>query len=758
MFAALLLACGLIGLQFALLIPLWEAPDAIWHFAFIQHFAAGGGLPDRADAGLSAPWRQEGSQPPLYYLLAAPLVARVGDADADAVIRFNPHAAVGLVDPGGNPNRMVHSAAENRPWRGTVLAARLVNVLGLLWGALALWGTWRAATELFPGRQSVALLATAIQGLGPQFLFMAGSTSNDIAAAAAGSLLLWRALALLRRGPDFRRGAWLGLVLAMALLTKLSGLWLLPVAVAALWGAGAAVERTGPDDAELERDVWRRGSWQAALSCTLVAAVLAGWWYLRNWLRFGDPTGLPLMLGIILPRPQPPDGARLLTELAAVWRSYWAVFGWFNLPAPDWLYRCFDLLCLGGLVGLALRWRALGRLARRGLALAGLLFLLNLAGVIAWARLQYPQGRLLLPAGGALSLLLAVGLVGGLAEASGRRWAWGLAVLLGLTSLALLHGRILPAYRPDPPRRVSEAAETAPHVPVFGGRLALTGVGSLPEPETDREGLLLPPAPGRSWGRLGAGSALDVALEWQALTPIDRDYSVFLHLVDEHGLIIAQRDSLPQGGRAATRDWLPDPTLRYPDHQRLDYPVTRASRCHCALRLGVYDAATGTRLTLADGTDHVDLGWVDLEPAPAGGGPAPLAIDFGRAIRLAGFDLPRRQASPGGSLAVTLTWQALLPPDRDYKVGLQLRDAGGRILAQRDEQPGDGERSTGDWRGGERVVDAHRIDVPADAPPGEAVLYLLLYDREHPSERLLIDGRDPELSLGPVAIGPGPSP
>lgn len=125
----------------ALLIPLWEAPDVIWHFAFIQHFAAGGGLPERADAGLRAPWRQEGSQPPLYYLLAAPSVARVGDDDADAVIRFNPHAAVGLADPGGNPNRMVHGAAENLPWRGTVLAARLVNVLGLLWGALALWGT-----------------------------------------------------------------------------------------------------------------------------------------------------------------------------------------------------------------------------------------------------------------------------------------------------------------------------------------------------------------------------------------------------------------------------------------------------------------------------------------------------------------------------------------------------------------------------------------------------------------------------------------
>ena len=65
---------GLAGL-FATRIPLWEAPDSIWHYHYVSHLASGAGLPTRTDQGLDEPWRQQGSQPPLYYLLTAPLVA-----------------------------------------------------------------------------------------------------------------------------------------------------------------------------------------------------------------------------------------------------------------------------------------------------------------------------------------------------------------------------------------------------------------------------------------------------------------------------------------------------------------------------------------------------------------------------------------------------------------------------------------------------------------------------------------------------------
>ena len=108
----LLSAYLLLAAAYGVSIPLWEAPDAIWHYQFAAHLAAGGGLPGRADVGPAAPWRQEASQPPLYYLAAAPWIALVRPTDGGTAIRANPHAKVGVTDAGGNLNSLVHGARE----------------------------------------------------------------------------------------------------------------------------------------------------------------------------------------------------------------------------------------------------------------------------------------------------------------------------------------------------------------------------------------------------------------------------------------------------------------------------------------------------------------------------------------------------------------------------------------------------------------------------------------------------------------------
>ena len=43
----------------------------------------------------------------------------------------------------------------------------------------------------------------------------------------------------------------------------------------------------------------------------------------------------------------------------------------------------------------------------------------------------------------------------------------------------------------------------------------------------------------------GKAPAVDVTLDWQVLSPVPADYSIFLHLTDAAGTLIAQGDGPP---------------------------------------------------------------------------------------------------------------------------------------------------------------------------------------------------------------------
>ena len=84
------------------------------------------------------------------------------------------------------------------------------------------------------------------------------------------------------------------------------------------------------------------------------AVVVAGWWYLRNWQLYGDPTGLNAMLAIAGGRTAPGSFAALLAEFQGFLYSFWGVLGGFNvLLRPTWVYALLNLVILLALVGLA---------------------------------------------------------------------------------------------------------------------------------------------------------------------------------------------------------------------------------------------------------------------------------------------------------------------------------------------------------------------------------------------------------------------
>ncbi|NLE75960.1 MAG: hypothetical protein GX605_04330, partial [Chloroflexi bacterium] len=472
-------ARGVLGLYLALALlysvvtPLFEGYDENWHYAFVHHLTSGQGLPRQPASEYPHLAHQEASQPPLYYALAAALIWWVPDNDLAAYLQANENPQfVPLPLPyRDNRNMMVHRPAEGFPFRGVALAVHLARLLSVALGAGVVWCTYALARVLFPAQETLALLAMALVAWTPGFIFTSALVNNDILVAFLSALtLLWLAR-LWSAEASTRRLVGLGLLLGAAALTKLSGLL--------LWALAGAV---------LGLRAWQGGRRQRLLRWAglvyLPALLVCGWWFARNLALYGDLTGLGSMLDLMGRRAAGFGLGDAWAEAQGVRWSYWALFGQTNLPLPFWLYRLWDALLGVGLLGMA--WHLLRLLRGRAWgAVARWVFLAAWAGAVAVALVRWTllttgsQGRLLYPAVGALSLLLAQGWLAW--TPMGGRWRAGMAAALAGAFLAAAAAApflvIAPAYAQPAVLHPQEAAARAqqPAAVRFGEGVRLLG-------------------------------------------------------------------------------------------------------------------------------------------------------------------------------------------------------------------------------------------------------------------------------------------
>ncbi len=108
--------------------------------------------------------------------------------------------------------------------------------------------------------------------------------------------------------------------------------------------------------------------------------------------------------------------------------------------------------------------------------------------------------------------------------------------------------------------------------------------------------------------------------------------------------------------------------------------------------------------------------------------PNPTDVEFGGLARLLGYRVAPTEIEPGGTLEVTLYWQALARPDQNYVVFAHLLSDVGTMVAQRDTHPGLGRYPTTAWEPGVAFADTYRLHVPQAAyAPDEGYVQVGLY-------------------------------
>lgn len=316
----------------------------------------------------------------------------------------------------------------------------------------------------------------------------------------------------------------------------------------------------------------------------------------------------------------------------------------------------------------------------------------------------------------------------------------GVGLLIGILlclAVVLPWQTIAPTYRASVPLLAADAS--AIDGANFGDQVALLGA-HLPRTE------------------LRPGEQFSLQLNWVAQQPLTKDYSVFVHLIDENNIIQAQRDSFPLRGNFPTSEWQPGSTV-YDTHV-VDLPLTIPSSSRMKVNVGLYEYASGDRL-IVGGSDHWTVGYVSLSPPIAsdrvGGSagntlPNPISINFEDKIELVGFEFDRYTMQPGETLTLNLWWDVLAAPLDDYVVFTHLVYPPEATWAQNDSRPQQGQLPTTLWKLGQRIDDQYKLVMPENAPHGVYFMEIGLYNAETGS-RLDVEFSDKGIVLGQIRVG-----
>jgi 4-amino-4-deoxy-L-arabinose transferase-like glycosyltransferase len=754
----ILIAFLILGVIYSIVTPIFEASDELWHYPLVQWLSKGNPLPVQ-DAKNVGPWKQEASQPPLYYWLMGAATAWFDTRNLPQVRQENPHVDNGVITPDGNRNLIVHEPQrEAFPWSGTVLAVHLARLLSVLMGTVTVWLTYRIALELFPDREWLALGAAAVNAFTPMFIFISGAVNNDNLTMLLCSLGLMLIVKRVReyegtgirdqksaaRELPFRQdffyrfGRWLplGIVLGLGALTKTSALALLPI-------TGLAVVVVA----------WRKGSWRefwaGAFATAIPVLLIAGWWYLRNVQLYGDVTGINAFIDVLGKRAAPASLLQLWGERWGFMLSYWGLFGGVNVPLDNWVYHVLNGLAILAVIGVIIyfvtmtwqwfhedpihSWRDFRYELRDYVQGRAALFLVGLFGMIVvalltqWARVTWSsQGRLVFSAISTWSIYFVLGL----ATIATKRFARPFitlvgAFMFGVSALAPFT-TIAPAYAQPAP--LTTATPQIPLDVTFGDQLKLIGadvVSSSAQP----------------------GGQSEITLYWQALEPIEKDYSTFVHLLDANDIVVAQRDMYPGQGLWPTSQMRPGDIIA--SRYVLNIPETAYAPDQLKWEVGVYDFSTQQRLPISSGGDNVRFGSIGLvaQSSPV---PNPMSVNLGDQIELIGYALDRRAASPDEPIFLTLYWRGKSKMSADYTVFTHILQPPETIWAQQDKpvQP----PSSG-WPIGQVVSDTYELKIKPDAPLGVYDIEVGVYDSQKNFERLRVVTEDGRITDNFVLLG-----
>ncbi len=753
----------------AVRLPAHAAPNELLNYEYITVMRQIRGLPNRGLVNSEVRYT-EWHQPPVYYTFAAlvglaiPVQPSPVNPPPPPVVEPNPHY---LSTPHGNRNPTVHTTPQSTPMLYTSrLAAALL-------GTMSLAALYRAGKQLYSPQ--IGLLMTSLLAFQPNFLHLSGAVNNDMPLVATSTLALAYAALLLHKlrqqGEGQRPSAvWffsLGLVCALAILTKANGVFVLAYFTIILTLSLLTHSKHPPTPRQLSAvhrllptSVVPNTYWLLHNLLPALVALLLPWgaWLVLNTIRMRDTLGLSgsLPVGRVLAL-NPADFSHLWPYLPYIWRSFWLDWSAGDIGfGPAWVYLFwFMALCVMVLGWLWRGWaeeqrsRGAGerglvsneqlvaggeRWRERLFAWIGRPSVLALAGFLAISYLYFAvkaltvkeagmlvaEGRWWLPAMAPLAWLAAVGFARWWPEKSQPRACLIAATLPLLFTYALLFTH-LPWLYPQADRIATGCvgetaaclppdAATVPRHYRYGDRLELLASQVQPSPPQS--------------------DSFELTLLWRSLDDLDHDYTITTQLLaagQQDWEKLSEHNSYPGGGLNPTRGWRAGDVYRDQLTLVMDGELNGPTRATVA----VWVVEDGRPLPVSIAGQVVDdppfAGDVVLRPSSplsptAGGLRSPVRFDSLAQL------IAAEARQQNDQIEVILWWEAQAETNTDYTVFVHLLDQNGQLVAQQDAPPNSNRSPTSIWQAGDVVRDSHTIPL-AETAAGPYQIFIGLYDR-----------------------------
>lgn len=392
---ALLLLAAVKSLLWTVAIPPWRAPDEPQHFGYVEHLSREHTIPLNGAAYL---------YPDIFESLARTNFAGITGSETTIV---DPN--VQQLNPAAQHPPLFYTLALPAYAAGSgssietqLYLVRLVNVL--IFMAL-IFVAYRFARLVFPGAAYLQIGVPLLMIFHPQLGFISAGAMNDVLLTLLFTLFLYQLTVIAIGDFSLKRGAILGVVIGLGMLTKSSFMIAFPISLAVLVVLLVI------------RKEQRRQLAVTAGAALGISFLIFFWYFVRNYIELG--TLQPVYKGERYSATGWLDlifGTSFRMDLTA---SFLGNFSWMSMPLPGevprWFTRIAELSILGLVVAMAIGyWRRGWQAIRPWLVLlfGVVIVLFVLSAVYYELTATGTQGRYLFPAAFAIWSLLLVGLVG----------------------------------------------------------------------------------------------------------------------------------------------------------------------------------------------------------------------------------------------------------------------------------------------------------------------------------------------------------
>ncbi|MBI4744266.1 MAG: glycosyltransferase family 39 protein [Actinobacteria bacterium] len=328
--------------------PFWQAPDEPFHYEYIQEI---GRSYERKPPSHDRPstqteiihsmakwdfWRYQNQAVP------APLPWGFADIPFFSTIQFLDRAPLYyyIFFP-------VFKLTASRHIEGRVYAIRLFNVI---FGIVTIFLSYLIAKEIFPDNDLLSIGTPAFIAFLPMFSYISGSISSDNLLNLFFAIFIYLSIKILKSGLSVERIVALLFVIILSFMTKRSAIIEIPLSITLI-----ILLLSGKEINARVKKKWLKYSGIIFLVFSFLSFLIWRSTEIKAKIRSALNVHLTLsefkikMLEFLSPSTA---YYRTLWNFKTVFRSFWAHFGWMNIPL-EWMdyYPAF-FICLISLIGL----------------------------------------------------------------------------------------------------------------------------------------------------------------------------------------------------------------------------------------------------------------------------------------------------------------------------------------------------------------------------------------------------------------------